>query len=427
MGFTATEKILARAAGLAEVRAGENVKAKPDFVLAYDFPNYTDVYFRQMKEDFGIDRLSDPSRFAIFIDHLLENATERQIEQQDQTRAWCERNQVALYDRAGIGHQVAIEHGYATPGAFVVHFDGHVSQLGTYGTLAVGLRRNVFAAFVREKVSVTVPETVRIDLHGKMSPGVLGRDVFNYILRELGPSSCRFRVIEIAGPGVAAVSLDSLQTLTGLAMFTGALSAMVQLDEARLTQAIQQARIPLAPVSSDLDASYSFRRTINLDAIEPQIVVPPTPADVRGINELEGLDIDRGYLGSCVSGRLEDLRAAAEILEGRRIKVGFELIVVPSSQAISLEAERLGYLGTLAAAGAQISQPTCDHCYGHLPLLEGKQRAISTGPLNVKGRMGSTQSEIYLASAATVAASALYGKITDPRRLWRQRDGTSGN
>ena len=162
MGFTIAEKILARAAGRDAVRAGDEVEAKPDFVIAYDFPGYTDVIFNQMKDDFGITQVAEPERFAIFIDHMVPAATPAEEELHIQTREWCAENGVALYERKGIGHQVAAEVGYAVPGAFVVHFDGHISQLGTFGTLAMGLRRNLLEAFVRERVSLRVPETVRV-------------------------------------------------------------------------------------------------------------------------------------------------------------------------------------------------------------------------------------------------------------------------
>lgn len=415
VGFTAVEKILARTSGTTDVRAGDEIEAKPDFVLAYDFPNYTDAYFRQMRDDFGIDRIREPHRFAIFIDHLLERASESQLQQQADTRAWCEYQGVPLFERVGIGHQVAVEEGFAVPGGFVVHFDGHVSQLGTYGALAIGLRRNVFEAFVREKIAIKVPETVRIDLVGELPPNVYGRDLFNHLLKELGPSSCRFQVLEIGGPGLATVSLDSLQTLTGLAMFTGALTAFVELDEERLNAAESRARLRLNPVRSDADATYSLRRTVDLHTVTPQIVVPPSPADVRSVEDMAGLSLDRGFLGSCISGRIEDLEVAAKFLKGRRVKKGFELVVVPSSLKIQEEAQNRGILAVLKEAGAVVTEPTCDHCYGHLPLVGGEQRIIATSPLNVRGRMGSTNAEIFLASAATVAVSAITGKITDPR------------
>ncbi|ALG74737.1 3-isopropylmalate dehydratase [Azospirillum thiophilum] len=415
MGYTITEKILARAAGLPAVRAGQDIKAKPDFVLAYDFPGYTDVYFKTMKEDFGIARVAEPERFGIFIDHMVPTATAKEEELHINTRNWCAENDVPLFERHGIGHQVAAEVGYATPGAFVVHFDGHVSQLGTFGTLAIGLRRNVMEAFVSDTVSIRVPDTVRVNLHGSLRPGVMARDVFHHLVRRLGPSSCRFQVLELGGPSVAAMSTEGLQTITGLAMFTGALTAIVNPDPVRLDYALPRARKTLEPVSSDPDARYSAVHDIDLSELEPIVVVPPTPADTRDLTEFLGLEINAGYLGSCASGRLEDLRAAAKVLEGRRVKTGVSLHIVPTSQELMAAAAREGLVSTLVEAGAFVSSPSCDYCFGRIATMTAGQRAVSTGTLNVRGRMGSPDSEIYLCNAAVVAASAIEGRIADPR------------
>lgn len=415
MGYTITEKILARAAGLPAVRAGQDIKAKPDFVLAYDFPGYTDVYFKTMKEDFGIERVAEPERFGIFIDHMVPTATAKEEELHINTRTWCAENDVPLFERHGIGHQVAAEVGYATPGAFVVHFDGHVSQLGTFGTLAIGLRRNVMEAFVSDTVSIRVPDTVRVNLRGSLRPGVMARDVFHHLVRRLGPSSCRFQVLELGGPSVAAMSTEGLQTITGLAMFTGALTAIVNPDPVRLDYALPRARKKLEPVSSDPDAHYSAVHDIDLSDLEPIVVVPPTPADTRDLTEFLGLEINAGYLGSCASGRLEDLRAAAKVLEGRRVKTGVSLHIVPTSQELMAAAAREGLVSTLVEAGAFVSSPSCDYCFGRIATMTAGQRAVSTGTLNVRGRMGSPDSEIYLCNAAVVAASAIEGRIADPR------------
>lgn len=415
MGYTITEKILARAAGLPAVRAGQDIKAKPDFVLAYDFPGYTDVYFQTMKEDFGIERVAEPERFGIFIDHMVPTATAKEEELHINTRTWCAENKVPLFERRGIGHQVAAEVGYATPGAFVVHFDGHVSQLGTFGTLAIGLRRNVMEAFVSDTVSIRVPDSVRVNLHGSLRPGVMARDVFHHLVRRLGPSSCRFQVLELGGPAVAAMSTEGLQTVTGLAMFTGALTAIVNPDPVRLDYALPRARKRLEPVASDPDAHYSAVHDIDLSELEPVVVVPPTPADTRDLTEFLGLEINAGYLGSCASGRLEDLRAAAKVLAGRQVAPGVSLHVVPTSQELMAAAAREGLIATLVEAGAFVSSPSCDYCFGRIATMTAGQRAVSTGTLNVRGRMGSPDSEIYLCNAAVVAASAIEGRIADPR------------
>jgi 3-isopropylmalate/(R)-2-methylmalate dehydratase large subunit len=416
MGYTITEKILARAAGLPQVRAGDEVMAKPDFVLSYDFPGYTDVVFKQMKEDFGIEKVREPERFGNFIDHMVPAATPQEEELHIGTRRWCAENNVALFERKGIGHQVAAEVGYAVPGAFVVHFDGHVSQLGTFGALAIGIRRNILEAFVRERVSLRVPHTTRVDLEGRLQPGVMARDVFHHIVRVLGPSSCRFQVLELGGPGMAALSTEGLQTVTGLAMFTGAVTTIVNPDPRRLAYALPRARKKLEPVSSDPDAAFAARHTIDLSALAPIVVVPPSPANTRDLKEFEGLEVQAGYLGSCASGRLEDLRAAAQVLAGRQVKSGFSLHIVPTSQQIMADAAKEGLIESLVAAGAFVSSPSCDYCYGRIATMTAKQRAVSTGTLNVRGRMGSPDSEIYLCNAAAVAASAIEGRIADPRR-----------
>lgn len=416
MGYTITEKILARVSGKGPVKAGDEVMAKPDFVIAYDFPGYTDVYFKQMKEDFGIERVAEPERYAIFIDHMVPATTPKEEELHIGTRTWCAENNVPLFERRGIGHQVAAEVGYAVPGAFVVHFDGHISQLGTFGTLAMGIRRNLLEAFVRERISIKVPQTVRVNLRGTLGKGVMARDVFHHLVRTLGPASCRFQVLEVGGPALSQISTEGLQTITGLAMFTGAVTAIVNPDEHRLAYALPRARKQIEPVFSDPDAEYSAVHDIDLTDLEPLVVIPPTPANSRNLSEFLGLEINAGYLGSCASGRLDDLRIAAQVLQGRQVKQGFQLNVVPTSQEIMAAAGREGLISTLAEAGAFISSPSCDYCFGRIATMTANQRAVSTGTLNVRGRMGSPDSEIYLCNAATVAASAIEGAIADPRK-----------
>jgi 3-isopropylmalate/(R)-2-methylmalate dehydratase large subunit len=199
-------------------------------------------------------------------------------------------------------------------------------------------------------------------------------------------------------------------------MFTGAISAIVNPDEERLAYALPRARKQLEPQMSDADAEYAAVHEVDLSSVEPLVVVPPSPANTRNLSACEGLEVHAGYLGSCASGRLEDLRAAATILAGRRIASGFSLNVVPTSQEIMAAAAKEGLIATLVEAGAFISSPSCDYCYGRIGTVSAGQRAVSTGTLNVPGRMGSTDAEIYLCSAATLAASAVEGRIADPRR-----------
>jgi 3-isopropylmalate/(R)-2-methylmalate dehydratase large subunit len=415
MGLTITEKILARVAGRSRVRPGDEVLAKPDFVIAYDFPGYTDVIFRQMRDDFAIERVPDPKRFALFIDHMVPVATPKEEELHIQTRSWGREQGVPVYERKGIGHQVAAELGYATPGAFAVHFDGHISQLGALGTLAIGIRRNLLEAFVNETISIRVPPTVRVNISGQVQPGVMARDVFHHLVRVLGPSSCAFKVLELGGPVIDAMSVEGRQTVCGQAMFLGATTAIVNPDAKSLAYARGRSRIELEPVRSDVDAEYERVVEVDISALEPIVVVPPSPANTRDLKDYAGIEIHCGYLGSCASGRMEDLRIAAQVLRGRQVAPGVSLHVVPTSQALMSQAATEGLIQVFSDAGAFVSSPSCDYCFGRIATMSAGQRAVSTGTLNVPGRMGSPDSEIYICNAAVVSASAVEGRIADPR------------
>lgn len=414
MGYTITEKILARVSGRAAVRAGDDIAARPDFVIAYDFPGYTDVMFRQMRDDFGIARVKAPERFALFIDHMVPATSAKEEDLHILTRQWGGEQGVPVYERQGIGHQLSAELGYATPGAFAVHFDGHVSQLGALGTLAIGLRRNLLEAYVSETVSIRVPGTVRVNVHGSLRAGVMARDVFHHIVRVIGPAGCAFKVLELGGPVVDAMDIEGRQTMCGLAMFVGATTAVVNPDAKALAHARDRARIALDPVCSDADAHYDQVVDIDVSALDPVVVIPPNPAGTRDLKDYVGLAINAGYLGSCASGRMEDLRIAADVLRGRQVAPGVSLNIVPTSRALMSQAAEEGLLTVFSDAGAFVSSPSCDYCMGRVGAMTAGQRAVSTGTLNVRGRMGSPDAEIYLCNAAVVAASAIEGRIADP-------------
>lgn len=409
------EKILARAAGRARVHAGDELFVRPDFVMAYDFPGYTDVYFKEMRDEFGIEKVPAPERFVLFIDHMVPAGASKDEELHRGTRAWGKTQNVPVYERLGIGHQVSTELGYAAPGGFVVHFDGHVSQLGAFGTLAIGVRKNLLEAFVSEKLALTVPGTVRIEVKGELRPGVMARDVAHHLVRVLGPASCRFKAVELCGDTIERMSLEGRQTICGQAMFLGATTMLVPPDAKSIEYTRGRSRMALDPVYPDADAHYDRKVTIDVSALEPIVVAPPSPANTRDLAEYAGLEVHTGYLGSCASGRMEDLRIAAQVLRGRRIKDGFQLHVVPTSQALMAQAAKEGLIATLVEAGAFVSSPSCDYCYGRIATMADGQRAVSTGTLNTPGRMGSTKSEIFICNAAVVAASAVEGRIADPR------------
>lgn len=415
MPQTMTEKILARASGQARVSPGQEITARPDFVISYDFPGYTDVFFKETREDFGVEKVSSPERFVLFIDHMVPATAPKEEELHKITRAWGKEQGVPVVEREGIGHQVSAELGYATPGAFAVHFDGHVSQLGAFGTFAFGARKGVVEAFATETLTMTVPATIKVELTGTLQPGVMARDVFHHMVRVMGPASCRFKVVELSGPVIDAMSIEGRQVLCGQAMFLGATTMLIAPDAKTLAYVNGRSKVELEPVYPDADAVYERVVKIDISDLEPIVVVPPSPANTRDLADYTGVEVHTGYLGSCASGRLEDLRIAADVLRGRHIQPGFQLHVVPTSKAIMAAAAREGLIEVLVEAGAFISSPSCDYCFGRIATMSDGQRAVSTGTLNTPGRMGSVDSEIYICNAAVVAASALEGRIADPR------------
>ena len=222
-------------------------------------------------------------------------------------------------------------------------------------------------------------------------------------------------MLELGGNTIDNMSLEGRQSITCLAMFTGAITAIINPDERALSYIKERARIDIEPLFSDSNATYASRHEIDVSALEPIVVVPPSPADTRNLSEVAGTEVQVGYLGSCASGRVEDLELAADVLEGHKIKNGFQLNVIPTSQEIMEIAAQKGIITRLINAGAFISSSSCDYCFGRMGVMRAGQRAVSTGTLNVRGRMGSPDSEIYIVNAAAVAAAAIEGRITDPR------------
>jgi 3-isopropylmalate/(R)-2-methylmalate dehydratase large subunit len=413
-GFTMTEKILGRAAGGVALRAGDEAQVRPDFILAYVFGGFV-KFPRLIAKEFGVERLDDPERFALFLDHNIPVTDTRLEARMAEVRRWCDDQGVEIHDGAGIGHVVASEAGYASPGAFAVHFDGHISQLGAFGTLAIGIHIGLYEAFARPTIAFTVPETVRVRLAGRLAPGVMARDLVHHLIAQFGADFCNRKVLELSGPGLESLSLDDLQTITGLAMFTGAVTAIAEPTERVRDFVKNRARKVLPPAVSDVDAVYAADLVCDLDTVGPLVAVPPSSATIVPLSDVVGRPLQVGYLGSCVSGRLEDLRVAAKLLRGRRISPGFKLNVVPSSREIMVRAAEEGLIADLASAGAFVSSPTCSYCYGAVGALTAGQSAVSSGTLNIPGRMGSAEAAIYLASPAVVAASAIEGRLADPR------------
>lgn len=418
MGFTIAEKILARTTDQATVRAGENHAVRPSRMIAYDFPGYTDVMFRQMHEDFGITRLEDPSRYVVFIDHMLTRKDQRETEVHKVTRDWCEYYGIELHEAEGIGHQLTAELGLATPGDFLVHFDGHISGVGAFNALGWGIRRDLIEAWVTGQVHVDIPRTTRFELTGTFPDGVDSRDLVHTIIELVGADGCAHQVMEFGGPGARAMAIDHRQGLCGMAMFTGAVSAIFEPDDVSIAYASEVARGEFEPVYPDADATYAARHSIDLSTLVPRVVRPGSArvANTSTAAELEGTPITRAFIGSCASGRIEDLRAAALVLDGQKVAPTVELNIVPTSKKVFAQAEAEGILDVLRTAGATIAESSCDFCFGYQQPLQPDENCISTGVLNITGRMGSPEANIYMGSPYTVAASAITGTIGEASR-----------
>ncbi len=419
MGSTITEKILARAGGLDRVRPRQNAQFRPDFMIAYDYPGYTDLMFKQMEEHFGITEVSEPDRYVLFIDHMTTRSDSREEEMHNVTREWGRRNKVAVHEGVGIGHQVAAELGYAMPGTFLVHFDGHISGLGAFGALGWGVRKDLLEAWVTGGVYLDVPASSQFHLEGEFGLGVDNRDLIHHIIALYGADACAHQVMEYVGPGAERMAISRRQGLCAMAMFTGAVSAIFNPDALSLEYTRKVARRDFEPVYSDPDAEYAATYEIDLNTLSPQVVMPGSAKsqNTRPVEDLAGTPLQHAYIGSCASGRIEEIRAAAEILKGKKVAPGVRFNVVPTSAQIYAQAEAEGLLATLSEAGANVARSSCDFCVGYASPLEPGDKAISTGVLNISGRMGSTEAEIYMASAYTVAASALAGHIVDPREV----------
>ena len=415
MSQTIAEKIFSRIAGQ-PVSAGTERVFPPDLITAYDYPGYIDKYEQQMAE-LGIDKVKDPERFVLFIDHLYPAGTPAAQEVHQITRRFASHYGFKLYEGHGIGHQVISEKGYIKPGMFVTHFDGHISTVGALGAIGIGIRNSMIEAFATGEVSLVVPATVRVNLEGSLQRGVTARDVFHWIVRKIGPAGCRQSVIEYGGPGLRSIEMDGRFTLCNLAMFLGGISAVMETDdktEAWLKDATGTVQPHMAP---DPGARYQSEVTLNLNDVEPVLVAPPSPANTVAISDALGTKIHSGYIGSCASGRILDFAQALEILEGRHVADGFRLNAVPTTTEIQAQMSERGMTAKLIRAGAQVHVSTCDFCIGQMGALSDGERSVSTGTLNIPGRMGSNRAEIFTASPYTIAATAINGKITDPRTM----------
>ncbi|MDR5695409.1 MAG: 3-isopropylmalate dehydratase large subunit [Armatimonadota bacterium] len=413
--MTLTERIIARAAGLPKVAPGEEVWANVDLAVMHDSSGPRRI--KPTLEQLG-GWVWDPSRVVLAIDHFTPPANLRHAEILTTTRAWAKEFSIShFFDSEGVLHNLLLERGLARPGMLIVGADSHTCTAGAVGALAVGVGSTELATVLATgQIWLRVPPTVRIEIHGPMPPYLTARDLAMAILQRLGADFALYRAVEYGGSTVDSLDLDERAVLTNQAIEMGAKNGIVPPSESVLLKFQGEGTPLLEPPVSDPGCQYESIYRFEAQAIEPLVALPPQVDNVVPISEVAGRPIDRAYIGSCVGGKARDLREAARILRGRQVKV--PLMVVPATRGVVEECLRDGTLQVLIEAGAILAAPGCGACAGlHTGILGKGERCIATVTRNFPGRMGDPSAEIYLASPLTVAASALVGRLIDPREF----------
>jgi 3-isopropylmalate/(R)-2-methylmalate dehydratase large subunit len=416
MGMTVIERILARRAGLAEVTVGQTVVCEVDMTVLIDL-QFATMWTPPL-------RISDPDRVAIVMDHAVPAPTVGDAAGGVKAREFAREFGVSrFYDvgRHGICHQVIAENGLARPGELLACTDSHTCAAGAYNTAARGLGpAEVYAILCTGTTWFQVAPTIRYEFTGTRPDTVSGKDIFLHLAGTYGDATNHN--LEYGGPGLASVPMHDRRTIATQGAEVSADFSTFPADEVCRSFIARQTpgAADWTAADPDPDAAYADVRTVDLSALEPQVARPGSVSrNSLPVSAIERRRVDQCFIGSCANGQLEDLAIAAAVVSGRRVADGVRLLVTPASQAVYREAMRAGYLQTLADAGAVITNSTCGACFGyHMGLLGPGEVCLTSSTRNFTGRMGSPEAEIYMASPATVAASALTGRITDPRSEW---------
>ena len=417
MGKTIAEKILSRKSGR-DVKANDLVIADLDFALGQD--GTSPLAIRAFNDMQG-QKTFAPDKIAMVIDHSSPSPLQGVSELHQQMRDFAETQQINLYDiGVGVCHQLIPEQGHVVPGDLVIGADSHTCTYGAVNVFSTGVgSTDLAAAMISGQLWFKVPETIKFELNGKLPPGVFSKDVSLYLIGDMTADGATYRAVEYTGPIISDLSVEARFTISNMAIEMGAKCGLMAADEKTAAWIKEHSERDFTPIFSDQDAVYADVKTYDLSNLAPQIAKPHTVDNVSPVADLVGLPIQQGVIGTCTNGRLEDLRIAAVILKDRKIARGTRLIVAPSSRQVFLDAIKEGLIETLVNAGAVLVTPGCGPCVGtHNGIPSDGENVISTANRNFKGRMGNNRAFIYLASPATVAASVLYGKISDPREFF---------
>jgi len=419
MGMTMTQKILAAHAGLAEVSEGQLIEARLDLVLGNDITAPVAINeFRKI----GVKKVFDKTRIALVPDHFTPNKDIKAAEQCKQMRDFAHEMDIVNYfeiGEMGIEHALIPEKGLVLPGELVIGADSHTCTYGAVGAFSTGIGSTDMAAGMASGTAwFKVPGAIKVVLAGSLSGWVSGKDLILHLIGLIGVDGALYQSLEFCGSGVAGLSMDERFTIANMAIEAGAKNGIFPVDERTLDWARTVSSRTFQIYEPDSDASYNRIINIDLSSLEPTVAFPSLPSNTRNISAAEGTPVDQVVIGSCTNGRIEDLRIAATILKGKKVSRKVRCIVFPATQKIYLQALREGLIETLVEAGAVVSTPTCGPCLGgHMGILAKGESAVATTNRNFVGRMGHTESKVYLASPAVAAAAALSGVLTDPAKV----------
>ena len=420
MGMTMTQKILAAAAGLESVQAGQLIEADLDLVLGNDITS--PVAIHEM-DKFKNKNVFNKDKIALVMDHFIPNKDIKSAEHCKCVREFACKHEITNYfdvGEMGIEHALLPEKGLTVAGDVIIGADSHTCTYGALGAFSTGVGSTDMAAgMATGKAWFKVPSAIKFNLIGKPSKWISGKDVILHIIGMIGVDGALYKSMEFTGEGVANLSMDDRFTIANMAIEAGGKNGIFPVDDKAIAYMKEHSKREYKIFEADEDAVYDAEYTIDLGALRPTIAFPHLPENTKTIDEIkEDIAIDQSVIGSCTNGRIDDLRVAASILKGRKVKKGIRCIVIPATQAIYLQAMEEGLLKIFIEAGAVVSTPTCGPCLGgYMGILADKERCISTTNRNFVGRMGHVGSEVYLASPAVAAASAVTGKISAPEEL----------
>jgi 3-isopropylmalate/(R)-2-methylmalate dehydratase large subunit len=414
MGKTVAEKILSSHADQ-EVRESDIALARVDLLMGHDWNAPLTI---QVLNKMGAAKVFDPQKILFVVDHGVPSPNEKVSAMQAETETFAQSQGIRVYPSGeGICHQLLPQEGHVRPGMIIVGSDSHTTTYGALNAFAVGVgSTDLAAALASGRLWFKVPQTIKMLLTGSLPKGVYAKDLILHIIGRVTAEGANYMSVEFGGEGVGGLSLDGRLTIANMGIEMGAKATLFEVDSRTREWLASRTSQPYTPVVSDPDAHFARAWEWNLSSLVPQIAKPHQVDNVVPVAEVEGTPVQQGVLGTCTNGRLEDLTIAAEILKGKAVSPGFRLFVAPASRQVELEALRAGVLGVFLEAGALLLPPGCGPCHGVSGVPRDGDKVISTANRNFKGRMGNNKASIYLGSPATVAASALEGKIADPRK-----------